>query len=94
MSEDPEMCLILWSCSLPELNRKYAEAFEFDGITFNYINENPEVTSTPYADFETKLYFNVGLDDKFGFEPQEDWPILRQYLEHRKVKRLEALRNR
>lgn len=22
---------------------------------------------------EAKLYFNVGIDDKFGFEPETDW---------------------
>ena len=26
-----------------------------------------------HQNFEVKLYFNVGIDDKFGFEPETDW---------------------
>jgi hypothetical protein len=80
LSERTDMCLILWSCSLPEINKEYFDFFKKDGINFDYINENPEVTSTDYADFETKLYFSVGLDDKFGFDPEEDWEELYNYL--------------
>ena len=25
------------------------------------------------ACFDAKLYFNVGIDDKFGFDPVTDW---------------------
>lgn len=83
MSQDKEICLILWSCSRPELNKQYFEFFQENGITFDYINENPEVKSTVYADFDTKLYFNVGLDDKFGFNVDEDWKALNDYLKAR-----------
>lgn len=90
MSDDPEVCLILWSCSKQELNVKYKEFFASHGINFDYINENPECPSTAYADFDTKLYFNVGLDDKFGFKPKSlknspsDWHHLRVYFRKRK----------
>ena len=36
-------------------------------------HENPEVGNTSFQNFEVKLYFNVGIDDKFGFEPETDW---------------------
>lgn len=26
-----------------------------------------------FQDFSEKLYFNVGIDDKFGFDPETDW---------------------
>lgn len=78
MSNRKDICLIMWTCSLPELSKQYFDFFQENGIIFDYINENPEVTSTIYADFETKLYFNVGLDDKFGFE-EEDWKELLKY---------------
>jgi len=81
LSDRKDICLILWSCSLPELNKEYFEFFKQDGINFDYINENPEVGSTEYADFETKLYFSLGLDDKFGFDPDEDWEPLFNYLQ-------------
>ena len=84
MSENKEVCLILWSCSLPEINKVYKESFLTDGISFDYINENPECTSTVYADFDTKLYFSVGLDDKFGFIPDEDWEALIAYFKYLK----------
>ena len=81
LSERKDICLILWSCSLPEINKQYSAFFKENNINFNYINENPECKSTSYADFETKLYFSVGLDDKFGFEI-EDWQALYKYLTH------------
>jgi hypothetical protein len=84
LSDMPEVCLILWSCSLPELNIEYSEFFKQDGINFNYINENPECPSTEYADFDKKLYFSVGLDDKFGFLPEEDWESLYNYIDNLK----------
>ena len=82
LSEKKEICLILWSCSLPEFNKQYSDFFKESNINFDYINENPECKSTSYADFETKLYFSVGLDDKFGFDPDEDWHPLYEYLTH------------
>lgn len=90
MSEDKEVCLILWSCSREELNVKYREFFATHDINFDYINENPECPSTTYANFERKLYFNVGLDDKFAFRPKakgrtkSDWYHLRSYFIKRK----------
>ena len=47
--------------------------FAGDGIHFDYINENPEVGNSSFQDFSVKLYFNVGIDDKFGFDPGTDW---------------------
>ena len=87
LTEDPEVCLIMWSCSLPEVNREYSEFFRGKGINFDYINENPECGSTPYADFESKLYFSVGIDDKFGFVPEEDWLEIRELFRDRQLQR-------
>ena len=80
LSDMPEVCLILWSCSLPEINKEYSDFFKQDGINFDYINENPECPSTDYANFDLKLYFSLGFDDKFGFEPEEDWQAILQHL--------------
>jgi hypothetical protein len=80
LSDMSEVCLILWSCSLPELNKEYYDFFKEDGINFDYINENPECPSTDYANFDLKLYFSLGFDDKFGFDPDEDWKALLEYL--------------
>lgn len=80
LSSMKEVCMILWSCSLPELNKEYFDFFKEDGINFDYINENPECPSTDYANFDLKLYFSLGFDDKFGFEPDEDWKPILEYL--------------
>ena len=42
LSERTDMCLILWSCSLAEINKEYYDFFKKDGINFDYINENPD----------------------------------------------------
>jgi hypothetical protein len=49
----------------------YRSHFAEEGIRFDYANENPEVGKTSFQNFEVKLYFNVGIDDKFGFEANE-----------------------
>lgn len=68
-----DICLILWSGCYPDRLAAYRERFAQDGIHFDYINENPEVGNTPFQNFDRKLYFNVGIDDRFGFEPETDW---------------------
>ena len=73
MSSRDDICLILWSGCYPERMEAYRQRFAQDGIHFDYINENPEVGNTSFQDFSQKLYFNVGIDDKFGFDPATDW---------------------
>ena len=73
MSSRDDICLILWSGCYPETMETYRDQFARDGIHFDYINENPEVGNTSFQDFSAKLYFNVGIDDKFGFDPTTDW---------------------
>ncbi|MBR5736307.1 MAG: hypothetical protein IKX60_05910 [Bacteroidales bacterium] len=73
MSSRDDICLILWSGSPIEILKTYRDRFAVDGILFEYINENPEVENSAFQDFDKKLYFNVGIDDRFGFEPEKDW---------------------
>lgn len=79
LSKRKDVYLIQWSSSNSENNQEYFKQFTKDGILFDSINCNKEVCSTDYADFDSKLYMNVGLDDKFGFEPK-DWKELYYYL--------------
>ena len=74
MTVRDDICLILWSGSYAETLRRYCDHFAAEGIRFDYANGNPEVMNTSFQDFQAKLYFNVGIDDKFGFEPETDWP--------------------
>ena len=73
MSSRDDICLILWSGCYPERMEAYRQRFAQDGIHFDYLNENPEVGNSTFQDFSQKLYFNVGIDDKFGFDPETDW---------------------
>ena len=75
-----DICLILWSSCHQDKLKEYARHFLDDGIRFDYINENPEVGNTHLQNFEEKLYMNVGLDDKFGFDAENDWDIVHQVL--------------
>lgn len=81
MSRRKDIKLILWSSTPSDILVKYWKNFyNNDNIIFNYINENPEVKDTNIASFKNKFYFNVGLDDKFGFEPETDWLDIKQML--------------
>ncbi|MBO4659634.1 MAG: hypothetical protein J5637_08430 [Prevotella sp.] len=76
-----DICLILWSSCHRDKLAEYARHFLDDGIKFDYVNENPEVENTRLQNFDEKLYMNVGLDDKFGFDGETDWEVIRQVLE-------------
>lgn len=73
MTNREDVCLILWSGCYDEDIVEYRSHFAEEGILFDYANENPEVGNTSFQNFEVKLYFNVGIDDKFGFEAETDW---------------------
>jgi len=73
LSKREDVCLILWSGCYPDTLSDYMSRFAEDEIVFNYANKNPEVGNTALACFDDKLYFNVGIDDKFGFDPEHDW---------------------
>lgn len=81
MTERKDVCLILWTASYPAKIREYQIKLAEHGIAFDFINENPEVRFTELFDGlgSGKLYFNVGIDDKFGFEPEFDWTRIYNY---------------
>jgi predicted hydrocarbon binding protein len=70
-----DICMILYTCSHPEEIEKYIEFFREKGITFDYVNENPEVKTLEgdYGNYDSKFYFDVLFEDKAGFSGEEDW---------------------
>ena len=76
--------LILWTSTRPIDTVEYQKVFMNDDIYFDYVNENPEVERQPTdpesLDLNQKFYFNIGIDDKFGFEPETDWKLIYDYL--------------
>jgi len=85
MSDTDEMKLIMYTCSHPHEIEKYVELFKEHDIVFDYLNENPEVTTTPqgYGCYDMKPYFNILLEDKAGFYPEEDWEPINKFLRKR-----------
>ena len=83
LSRRADIKLILFTCSHLVEIEKYLDLFESNDIHFDYINENPEVKTEDksYGNYDKKMYINVGLDDKFGFSPLEDWIIIKKFLE-------------
>jgi hypothetical protein len=72
--------LILFSCSHKKELDIYLKQFELDGIKFDYINENPECQNTKLGNFDKKFYFSILLDDKAGFDGNEDWETIKRIL--------------
>lgn len=75
-----QISLILWSSTYNDVLEEYREYFKINGISFDMININNETENTSLSCFNEKTYFNVGIDDKFGFEANEDWKIIYDYL--------------
>lgn len=81
LSSLPEIKLIFWSsCYLPDQQEYVSDMTKF-GIRIDYFNKNPESQNTLTGCFDQKFYFNVGLDDKFGFNPKTDFKIVESSVE-------------
>ena len=80
LSEREDVKLILFTCSHPQELKQYVEFFRTHGIHFDYANENPEVETADYGCFDSKIYFNVLLEDKAGFDPETDWLRIKELL--------------
>lgn len=73
LTERKDCCLILFTCSHQNEIDQYLTLFQSKGIKFDYVNENPEVPNTVLGNFDKKFYTNIYLDDKAGFDPENDW---------------------
>lgn len=80
LSKREDIVLILWSSSHSKQLKEYYSNFIKDNIDFDFINENPIELTNYLQDFSKKFYFNVGIDDKFGFIPEIEWKELYNYL--------------
>ena len=89
MSKVDWISLILWTSTYPSvIQNHYLPVFEKEGIKFDYVNENPEVTNEALGCFDKKPYFNLLLDDKAGFD-KEDWKVLTKIVEEYDARRSE-----
>lgn len=80
MSYASNICLILWTSTHRKDLVEYNDFFVNNHIMFDYININPETKNNDLSCFDEKTYFNVGIDDKFGFDADTDWKVVYDYL--------------
>jgi hypothetical protein len=72
--------IILYTCSYNEKMAPVVAWMKEKGIRIDYMNENPECKNTEMSDFSKKMYFDILIDDKAGFEPETDWIELNNIL--------------
>ena len=80
LSEKENIKLIMWTSSYDEKIQIYLKHFEENGIIFNFVNENKEYGNVSFACFDTKFYYDIGIDDKFGFDAEHDWKEIYTFL--------------
>ena len=73
LSKRKDVILILYSSSFPWQMRQYIDFFKSFDIKFKYANCNPEVENKNYGYYNDKFYFNVLIEDKAGFDTDNDW---------------------
>lgn len=85
MSESKKIKIILWSSTKRSWMNDYWLALTPE-VYADFLNGNDDVEVGPddpeQMDFSKKFYFNIGIDDKFGFEPETDWKEIYEYLKH------------
>lgn len=76
LSDNEHVKLIMWTSTYPNNIDMYLNHFKSKGINFDFVNENPEINNNSFACFDSKFFYDIGIDDKFGFNPNEDWYII------------------
>lgn len=80
MSNRKDIMMILWTSTPIERIPKVWQWLNDNEIYFDFLNGNTHALSTPRSDFEKKFYFSIGLDDRFGFDPDTDWLAIKNEL--------------
>lgn len=85
LTERTDTRLIMFTSTTKDKIQEYTKMFNDNNIFFDYVNCNPEVEATKYASFKDKFYFNVMLEDKAGFEPEEDWADIYDFISEQRL---------
>ena len=80
-SDRSDFKLILWTSSHEKEIGELVAVLKDNGITVDFVNENPLEKNSKLACFDRKFYFNIILDDKAGFEPEIDWSLIKGELQ-------------
>ena len=79
MSARKDIKIILWSSTFSKV--QYILKLDKDNIIIDVFNSNINgIENTEIACFDEKPYFNVGIDNAFGFDPERDWNDIYNYL--------------
>ena len=79
MSARKDIKIILWSSTFSKV--QYILKLDKDNIIIDAFNRNIDgIENTGIVCFDEKPYFNVGIDNAFGFEPERDWDDIYNYL--------------
>ena len=79
MSARKDIKIILWSSTFSKV--QYILKLDKDNIIIDVFNSNINgIENTEIACFDEKPYFNVGIDNAFGFDPERDWDDIYNYL--------------
>ena len=79
MSARKDIKIILWSSTFSKV--QYILKLDKDNIIIDAFNRNIDgIENTGIGCFDEKPYFNVGIDNAFGFEPERDWDDIYNYL--------------
>lgn len=79
MSARKDIKIILWSSTFSKI--QYILKLDKDNIIVDAFNRNIDgIENTEIACFDEKPYFNVGIDNAFGFDPERDWDDIYNYL--------------
>lgn len=78
----PDVEMIIYTCSHPHEIQEYIKLFADFGITFKFVNENPEVPTQVdgYGCYDKKPYMNVLFEDKAGFDPETEWQEVLEFM--------------
>jgi len=81
MSNRDDVVIIIWTSSYAKDYQKLKNWFwDTHQIKFDYHNENPECENSEYAEFTSKFYTNLIIDDKAGFDITVDWKEIKDTL--------------
>lgn len=80
LSKRKDIIMILWTSSYPEEMKIYENQLKNDDILFDFIGENPDISSEKgsFGYYCKKFYFNALIEDKTGFCPTS-WESLYNY---------------
>lgn len=80
LTDKSDVDLNIYTCSHQDEIIEYQRKFKEDGINFKYVNENPDVETNGYGNYEIKPYMNLLFEDKAGFDGETDWlPVLEKF---------------